>query len=389
VKKKMRYDKIKKPLHNKYMNIRRRIMEERRVRVNTKELESFVIEVLTKYGLSEQDARITTGVLICADRRGIESHGVARLKRYVDYIKDGVVKIDAEIKTVNETPVSLVVDGGGGMGQLVAHQTMKRCIEKARDNYICLAAIRNSNHYGIAGYYSLMALKEKMIGVSFTNSAPLVVPTFGKNALLGTNPISIGVPAEKHTDYLLDMATSTVPRGKLEVEARKGESIPSTWATDEVGHPTTDAQRVLDNLAVRKGGGLLPVGGAGMENGGHKGYGLACVVDIFCGVFSGGAVGSDVYGKKGQPAEVAHFIGAINPAAFVGLEEVQGKMDHLIDMLIQSELAENEDRIYVAGEVEFEASENTKSSLTLQDKVFKTLNEIGSEFGLVLNENGG
>lgn len=356
-----------------------------RVRVKTKELEAFVVDVLLKHGMERKGAEITAEVLILADKRGIESHGVARLKRYVDYLKVGVVRADAKIKVVNETPVSLVVDGDGGMGAVVGHFTMSRCIEKAKENFICLASVRNSNHYGIAGYYTLMALKARMIGLSFTNSAPLVVPTYSKDAMIGTNPISVGVPAKKHRDYLLDMATSTVPRGKLEVKAREGSSIPSTWATDEKGLPTTDAQRVLDNLAVRKGGGLLPIGGAGMENGGHKGYGMASVVDIFCGVFSNGCVGTDVYGKKGKPAEVAHFLGAINPAAFTGQEAVQDKMDHYIDMMTLSHKASGEYRIFVAGEKEYEATEQNVESLTLGKKVFATLTEIGSEFNLTLN----
>lgn len=358
---------------------------EERVRVKTKELETFVVDILLNHGMDRKGAEITSDVLVMADERGIESHGVARLKRYVDYLKAGIVRADAEIKVVNETPVSLVVDGDGGMGAVVGHWTMSRCIEKAKDNFMCMATVRNSNHYGIAGYYTLMALKAKMIGMSFTNSAPLVVPTFGKHALIGTNPISVGVPAKNHRDYLLDMATSTVPRGKLEVKARAGASIPSTWATDEKGLATTHAQRVLDNLAERRGGGLLPVGGAGMENGGHKGYGMASVVDIFCGVFSDGAVGSDVYGKKGKPAEVAHFLGAINPAAFAGLDAIQNKMDHYIDMLVNSDKADGEKRIYVAGEVEFEATEENEHTLTLGNKVFATLNEIGTEFNLTLN----
>ncbi|MCP4147651.1 MAG: Ldh family oxidoreductase [bacterium] len=354
------------------------------VRVKINELESFVRDVLVKTGMNEKDAEISTDVMVCADKRGIKSHGVARLKRYLDHIKSGAIILDAEIKTVVETPVSLVIDGGGGMGQLVGHHAMSRCIEKAKTNFMCFAAIRNSNHYGIAGYYSLMALKENMIGLSLTNSAPLVVPTFGKDALLGTNPISLGVPAKEEKPYLLDMATSTVPRGKLEVEARKGDSIPSTWATDENGLPTTDAQRVLDNLSVRAGGGLLPMGGASMENGGHKGYGLASLVDIFCGVFSGGAVGSDVYGKKGQPPEVAHFLGVFNPDAFLGLGAIEDKMDYFSRMLKNSPLADNQDRIYVAGEVEFEAEDANRESVSVQKKVFNTLNEIGKEFGLKL-----
>jgi len=168
-----------------------------RVYVKTEELEKFTVDVLKAHGLNEKDSRITAAVLLSADRRGIESHGVARLKRYVDGMKSGIIKLDPDVKTIKETPVSLVVDGGGGMGQPIAYNVMKRCIEKAKDGMMCFASVRNSNHYGIAGYYSLMALEEDMIGVSLTNSAPLVVPTFAKDAVVVTNPISIGIPADR------------------------------------------------------------------------------------------------------------------------------------------------------------------------------------------------
>lgn len=354
------------------------------VKVKTKELEEFVKKVFMKMGMSEENASVSADVLVTADRRGIESHGVARLQRYVDDIKIGAIKLNAEIKTVVETPVSLVIDGNGGIGQVIGYNTMKRCIEKAKTNFICMATIRNSNHFGIAGYYTLMALKENMIGLSFTNSAPLVVPTYGKDAVLGTNPISFGVPAKKERPFLLDMATSTVPRGKVEVYARKGDSMPKTWATDEKGMATTDAQRVLDNLGARKGGGLLPIGGEGMLNAGHKGYGLAVMVDILCGVFSDGAVGPDVYGKKGQPPEVAHFLGVINPAAFVGLDAIQEKLDYYIRLLKHSEKAHEQDRIYIAGEPEYEWEELHAESLSMLEKVFNNLNSIGKDFGFSL-----
>ncbi len=358
----------------------------RRIKVETNKLEDFVTDVLQKHGMTATDALVTAEVMVSADKRGIESHGVARLKRYVDGIKSGIIRLDAKIETIVETPVTLLVDGGGHMGQVVAFRTMKRCIEKARKNFVCLATVRNSNHYGIAGYYTQMALDEGMIGISLTNSAPLVVPTFARDAVIGTNPISFGVPAGMEMDFLLDMATSTVPRGKLEVAARKGEDIPETWATDEAGHPTTDAKRVLDNLAVRAGGGLLPVGGVGMLHGGHKGYGLGVLVDILSGVLSDGAVGLDVYGKKGQPAEVAHFLGVINPDGFAGEDAIRKKMDYYAKMLKRSALANGEERVFVAGEKEYENAEANDQYLTIQDKVFEILNGIGNEFNIILEE---
>ncbi len=355
-----------------------------RINVKTKELEDFTISVLKGHGLNEKDAVITASVLLSADRRGIESHGVARLKRYVDGLKSGIIKLNPDVKTIKETPVSLVVDGGGGMGQPITYNVMKKCMEKAKTSMMCFASIRNSNHYGIAGYYSLMALEEDLIGISLTNSAPLVVPTFAKDAVVGTNPISIGVPADKQRPFLLDMATSTVPRGKLEVYSRKEEPMPDSWATDAKGIPTKDSLEVLDNLLNRKGGGLLPLGGGTEMTGGHKGYGLGAIVDIFCGVLSSGAVGKDVYGKKGEPPEVAHFIGAINPEAFMGTDEIKKNMDNYIEMLKGSNKAEGQDRIYVAGEKEYIADEKNSEKLSIQSKVFDILNELGDEFNLKL-----
>ena len=355
-----------------------------RVYVKTKELEDFTINVLKGHGLNNEDAGITASVLLSADRRGIESHGVARLKRYVDGLKSGIIKLNPDVKTIKETPVSLVVDGGAGMGQPITYNVMKKCMEKAKTSMMCFASIRNSNHYGIAGYYSLMALEEDLIGVSLTNSAPLVVPTFAKDAVVGTNPISIGVPADKQKPFLLDMATSTVPRGKLEVYSRTENPMPDSWATDENGIPTKDSLQVLDNLLNRKGGGLLPLGGGTEMTGGHKGYGLGAIVDIFSGVLSSGAVGKDVYGKKGEPPEVAHFVGAINPEAFMGTDEIKKNMDAYIEMLKGSNKADGQDRIYVAGEKEYIADENNNKKLSIQNKVFDILNELGEEFSLKL-----
>jgi len=353
--------------------------------VQTAALIQFVTDVLTRHGLSAEDAAITADVLVAADRRGIESHGVARLKRYVDGLHDGTIRPDAPLQVVRETPVSLVIDGGGGMGQPVAYRTMQRCIAKARDNMLCFAAVRNSNHYGIAGYYTLMALAENMIGISLTNSAPLVVPTFGKEVVIGTNPISIGIPARNERPFLLDMATSTVPRGKVEVYARADKTMPDCWATDETGLPSTDAAQVIRNLLARAGGGLLPLGGGTELTGGHKGYGLAAVVDILCAVLSSGSFSLNVYGDAGALAQVAHFLGVINPEAFVGLEAIRQNLDAFIRMLRQAPRADGQERIYIAGEKEFEAEERHRARLPLATNVFTALNQLGEPLALRLN----
>ena len=336
--------------------------------------------------MNAEDARITADVLICADRRGIDSHGVARLKRYVDGIRNGIIRVNPAVRTIQETPVSLVIDGDGGMGQPIAYHAMQKCIEKARTGYMCFAAIRNSNHYGIAGYYVLMALAEGMIGISLTNTTPLVVPTFGRNVTIGTNPIAVGFPGKNERPFLLDMATSTVSRGKLEVYARKEQPIPDCWACDQAGQPSTDAAALLENMIKRQGGGLLPLGGGSELTGGHKGYCLSAMVDIFCGGLSAGMVGPQVARNDNAPAGVTHFIGAINPSAFLGADSLGENIDEYIRILKKADKAEGQDQIYVAGEKEYIAAEKYQKFVPLQKKVFQTLNEIGDAIGISLAE---
>jgi len=360
---------------------------EKRITVKNVELKTFVVDVLKNHGLSIENAGITADVLISADRRNIESHGVARLKRYVDGIKTGIIKPECKLDIIRETPVSLVIDGNGGMGQPIAYHTMKKCIEKAKEHFMCFASIRNSNHYGIAGYYTLLALEENMIGISLTNSAPLVVPTFGKDAVVGTNPISIGFPTKNERPFLLDMATSTVPRGKLEVYDRLEKDMPEGWAVDSKGITTTDATEVLKNMVARLGGGILPLGGEGELYGGYKGYGIALLVDILCGVLSGGAYADMVDtrgpGGAGQPAQVAHFFMALNIENFVEMDIFREKMDDLIDRLKESEKAEGQERIFVHGEKEYELYEKHKASgVPLEENVYSGLKAIAGERGV-------
>jgi len=227
-----------------------------------------------------------------------------------------------------------------------------------------------------------MALEHDLIGLSLTNSAILVVPTHGKNAVLGTNPISIAVPTGKERPFVLDMATSTVPRGKLEVYEREGKTMPITWATDELGHPTQDIPRVLTNLLDKRGGGLLPLGGAEEESGGHKGYGLCLAVDILSGVLSGSAFGPNLYAKKGAPAKVSHFFGAIKIDAFIEPALFKSMMDEYISILKNSEKAVGRNRIFVHGEKEFELYEQQKEEVSIYHKVVEELRKIGEEVNI-------
>ena len=264
---------------------------------------------------------------------------------------------------------------------------MKLAIRKAQEVGVGFVAVRNSNHYGIAGYYSMMALEQEMIGISMTNAAVLVVPTFGKDALLGTNPISVAAPSGEERPFVLDMATSTVPRGKLEVYERQEKPLPLGWATDEHGVATTDVHRVLDNLLARAGGGLLPLGGEGELFRGYKGYGLSLLVDILSGVLPGAGYANTIYPKtpegKPLPANVGHFFGAIRVDAFRPLAEFKATMDDIIRRLKGSAKAEGAERIYVHGEKEFEEEERRRrEGIPLHPKTVAMMQQIARELGV-------
>lgn len=350
--------------------------------VNETPLRHFSEQVFMKLGVPAKDARVVTDVLVLADLRGIESHGVARLPRYVNGIRQGFMKARDESRVVKETKATALIDGGTSLGQVVGKRGMELAIKKAKDTAVGVVAVRNSNHYGIAGYYTLMALEQNFIGVSMTNAAPLVVPTFGRQAVLGTNPISLTAPALKEKPFVLDMATSVVPRGKLEVLDRKGSPMPQGWAVDERGHGSTDARAVLNAMAKRLGGGILPLGGEGEEHAGHKGYGLALMVDVLCGVLSGAATGLAVNADESHP-DVGHFFMALDPTAFRPLDDFKRDMDRLARELKDSPKAEGQARIYVHGEKSFARMERFhKEGIPLGPKVVEAMKKIGIELGV-------
>jgi LDH2 family malate/lactate/ureidoglycolate dehydrogenase len=362
-------------------------MADESVLVREEPLRDFCTQVFQKMGVPEEDAHITTDVLVAADLRGISSHGVARLRRYVNGLRDGMMIAQPDVKIVTETPVTATIDAGGGLGQPVSYRAMDSAIRKALDYGAGFVTVRNSNHYGIAGYYAMMALEHNCIGMSMTNAAVLVVPTFGRDAMLGTNPIAVAAPAGEERPFVMDMATSTVPRGKLEVYNRLEKPIPLGWATDETGEPTTEPERVLDNLKQRAGGGLLPLGGAGELLGGHKGYGLSLWVDIFSAILSGASYANLVYPKDEQgkplPSDVGHFFGAWRVDAFRPLEEFQAAMDDLQQRLKGSPKAEGRERIYIHGEKEYEEfDEHTAEGIPLNPKVAADLQAIGQDLGV-------
>lgn len=356
-------------------------------RVWAEPLKDFCVQVFQKLGVVEEDARIMADVLVAADLRGVDSHGVARLRRYVNGLRDGMMIARPEVQVVTETPVTALIDAGAGLGQPTSYRAMEKAIQKAGEYGAGFVTVRNSNHYGIAGYYAMMALDHDCIGFSMTNSAALVAPTFGRDAMLGTNPIAVAAPSGKESPFVLDMATSTVPRGKLEVYNRLEKPIPLGWATDETGTPTDDPGRVLENMKQGLGGGLLPLGGAGELMGGHKGYGLGLWVDVFCAVLSGAAYADTVYPKapdgRPLPSKIGHFFGAWRVDGFRPVDEFKAAMDDLQRRLKDTVKAAGESRIYVHGEKEYEEAERrSRGGIPLNPKVAADLRAIGEEVGV-------
>jgi len=340
-------------------------------------------------GVPEQDAAIAADVLVAADLRGIPSHGVARLRGlYVSRLQSGVIAACPQTRIVSETPATALLDGGAGLGHPIACRAMQLAIAKAQDVGAGFVAVRNSNHFGIAGYYAMMALEHGCVGMCMTNTNRWTVPTFGRNPILGTNPLAVAAPAGKERPFVLDMATAIVPIGKLEVYDRLNKQIPLGWATDEQGLPTDDPGLVLRN-AQHSSGGLLPLGGAGEESGGHKGYGLAAWVDIFSAMFSGAMYADMLYPREadGTPREslVGHFFGAWRVNAFRPLADFQAGMDDLLQRLRNSPTAAGQERIYVAGEKEYEETEHRLlHGIPVPPVVMQDLIALGEEHGVRL-----
>jgi LDH2 family malate/lactate/ureidoglycolate dehydrogenase len=271
------------------------------------------------------------------------------------------------------------------MGQPVSQKAMQRALTQSTETGVGIVAVRNSNHYGIAGYYAMMALEHDCIGISMTNSAVFVVPTYGRMPVLGTNPIAVAAPAGEERPFVLDMATSAVPLGKLEVYQRLGRSIPEGWTIDKMGKPGSDPAHVLENLWSGAGGGLLPLGGSGEELGGHKGYGLALLVDILCGVLPGALYGDLVYPRtrdgRRLPSGIGHFFGALRIGAFRPLDDFKNDMDDMQRRLRHSAKAVGRERIYIHGEKEFEEAERrSRQGIPLAPSLVAELEQIAGEW---------
>ena len=349
-------------------------------RVEAEALQKLATDLLVAANVPHEDAQITAWALVLADLRGVESHGVARLGNYyVDRVRAGVINPRPNVRTVHEGPSVIVLDADNGLGQPVAYRAMERCIAKAKEHGVACVAVRNSNHFGAAGVYAMQALQHDMIGLALTNSQPLVIPTYGRKRILGTNPIAFAAPAGKERPFVLDMATSVVPIGKVEVWRRRGELVPLGWGADAEGLPTTSPEAII------RGGGLFPLGGAA-ETAGYKGYGLAAMVDILCGVLSGAAFLTGVLPPsttQERPSDVGHFLAALDVGAFRPIDEFKQDMDRFIRELKESPKAAGQERILIAGEKEFEAEEERRRhGIPLDSKVEEELKRLCQELAV-------
>lgn len=353
------------------------------VKIKADVLRVFISELFQRLGVPKDDAGVAADVLVRADLRGVESHGVNNLWQYVDPLRAGKLNITPKITVVRESPVMALVDGDGGMGLVVGVKAMKICIAKATNCGLAVVAVRRSKHFGIASYYSLMCLAHDMIGVSMTNNCrPGVVPTFGRQPMMSTNPISVAAPTSHEPPFCLDFATSVVAMSKVGLAIVKGEKIPFGWALDKEGCPTDNPHKVWD---ARR---FLPLGGT-RELGSHKGYGLGAVVDILTGVLAGGMYGN--LARRDPPADErlrfssSHFFAALRVDYFRPLEEFKAAMDDMLRALKNSEKAQGHDRIYTHGEIEFETErKRLQNGIPYHPALVKRLHELASEFDIPL-----
>jgi LDH2 family malate/lactate/ureidoglycolate dehydrogenase len=347
-------------------------------------LKEFTSRIFKGMGCPATEAETAAECLNQADLRGVDSHGVARLSGYVRLWELRRLNATPVLKIIHETPSTAVLDGDLGLGLVTAPHAMQIAIEKARIAGTGWVAVQNSNHYGIAGFHAMMALQHDMIGISMTNASPLVAPTFSKSRFLGTNPIAVAIPALNQPPFIIDMATTTVANGKLEVLQRKGQDAPLGWTQDKDGNPTTDA------YSLKKGGSMLPLGGD-REHGGHKGYCLGAMVDIFSAVLSGANYGPWVppFVSFLEPPThqvgngIGHFLGAIRVDAFRPASEFKEHMDNWIQTFRNAEPASGQERVLIPGDPEREiTADRLKNGIPLHEQVIKDLEELGKKFGV-------
>lgn len=354
--------------------------------IDFRTMTDFMVDVFKGVGVPDNEAQICADVLITADRWGIDSHGIGRLKTiYYDRIKEGIQFPITNFQVVREGPTTAVVDGHHGMGQVIARKAMELAVDKAGRCGMGMVAVRNSTHFGICGYYLRMATDAGMIGMVGSNARPSIAPTGGVENMLGTNPLAFGLPTDEAFPFLLDCATSVTQRGKIEVYARAGKEIPPGWVIDSEGRGRTDSQQILVDLVEGKAA-LTPLGGIGEENAGYKGYGYAAVVEILSAALQGGAFlkGLTGFDEKGQktPYRLGHFFMAIDVAAFTAPAAFRSRTGEILRELRASRKAPGEDRIYTAGEKEH------LNSLEREDRGVPVSRKLREEMVLMRDELG-
>ncbi len=350
-------------------------------------MERFMVDVFKGVGVPEDDAIICADILITSDKRGIDSHGIGRLKPiYYDRIKAGIQNPVTNFEIVREGLTTAVIDGHDGMGQVIAKRAMAMAIEKAREHGLGMVAVRNSTHYGIAGYYAMMAVEADMIGITGTNARPSIAPTFGVENMLGTNPLTFGIPTDEEFPFVLDCATSITQRGKIEVYDRQGKDLPIGWVIGEDGEPKADSHQVLIDL-VKGTAALAPLGGIGEDLGGYKGFGYATVVEILSsalqsGNFLKGLSGFSSDGKP-QPYHLGHFFTAINISEFTEPETFKKTAGEILRSLRASKKAPGFSRIYTAGEKEHLAwLERKDTGVPVNESLQKDIKQLIAELQL-------
>ncbi len=355
--------------------------------VNYQKLLQFVASVFHSIGCPDDDANLAAHVLVSADARGIDSHGVARLAGYIRLYDNGRLNPKPNIRILHESPSTALVDGDRGLGLVVAPRAMEIATQKAAIAGTGWVAVQNSNHFGIAGYHAMKAVENDMIGWAMTHAAPLVTPTFSREKLLGTNPIAVGIPAMNEPAFLADFASTAVAYGKLEILQRKGLATPFGWVQDKDGLPSQDA------FAIKNGGALLPLGGD-REHGSHKGYALGAIVDILSGVLSGANFGPWVppFATAGfmQAGETVgngtgHFLGAMRIDAFRPADEFKNDMDKWIQRFRTADAVEGQ-RVIIPGDPERELEKIRKQDgIPLFDSVLADLKGLASRFSVDFN----
>jgi L-2-hydroxycarboxylate dehydrogenase (NAD+) len=348
------------------------------------QLKDFAYQVFIKMGCPDDEAEIASKTLVSADLRGVDSHGVARLSGYVRLWEAERINPKPSIKVIHETPSTAVVDGDAGLGLVVGPAAMKIAMKKAREVGTGWVPVKNSNHFGIAGYHSMLALEEDMIGISMTNASPLVAPTWSKERMLGTNPIAVAIPAGVEPPFVADFATTTAANGKLEILQRKNEDTPPGWIQDKEGKPSTNA------FGVKEGGALLPLG-SDRDHGSHKGYCLGSIVDIFSAVLSGASYGpwappfvSFLPLADDMPGEgLGHFFGAMRIDAFQPKEQFKMHMDNWIQRFRSASTIEGQESVLVPGDPErLLEKERIKNGIELLKPVEDDLKGLAEKFEL-------